>query len=121
MSCHSAAVRQGGLSLETRDDLLTGGKTGSAIVPGNSVDSLMMSLVMTGKMPKGGKALSADETATLRRWIEAGALKQGEQVVTRLVSEREVLAPVLGAKCFVCHGRREQRAGLDLRTRAYRC
>ena len=78
----------------------------------------MMSLVMTGKMPKGGKALSADETATLRRWIEAGALKQGEQVVTRLVSEREVLAPVLGAKCFVCHGRREQRAGLDLRTRA---
>ena len=117
-SCHSAQARQGGLSVETRDDLLTGGKTGAAIVPGNSVDSLLMSLVMTGKMPKGGKALSLDETATLRRWIEAGALKQGEQTVTRLVSEREVLAPVLGAKCFVCHGRREQRAGLDLRTRA---
>ena len=118
LSCHSARVKQGGLSLETRDDLLTGGKTGAAIMPGNAVDSLLMSLVMTGKMPMGGKALSADEVAMLRRWIEAGALKQGEQVVTRLVAEREVLGPVLGAKCLVCHGRREQRAGLDLRTRA---
>ena len=117
-SCHSARVKQGGLSVESRDDLLMGGKTGAAIVPGNAVDSLLMALVISGKMPKVGTPLSAEETAMLRRWIEAGALKQGEQVVTRPVAEREILAPVLGAKCFVCHGRREQRAGLDLRTRA---
>ncbi len=117
-SCHSAKVRQGGLSVESRDDLLAGGKTGAAIVPGNASDSLLLSVVMSGKMPKGGKPLSPEDTALLRRWIEAGALTLGEQVVTRLVSEREVLAPVLGAKCFVCHGRREQRAGLDLRTQS---
>jgi hypothetical protein len=117
-SCHGGKSKQGGLSVETRDDLLTGGKTGAAIVPGNAVDSLLMALVMSGKMPMGGKALDSSEVAALRRWIEAGALKQGEQVLTRPVAEREILAPVLGAKCFVCHGRREQRAGLDLRTRA---
>ena len=117
-SCHSAQARQGGLSVETRDDLLTGGRTGAAIVPGKPLDSLLLAVVMSGKMPKSGPPLGSGETAMLRRWIEAGALKQGEQVVTRFVREREVLAPVLGAKCFVCHGRREQRAGLDLRTRA---
>ena len=117
-SCHSAKSKQGGLSIETRDDLLVGGKTGSAVVPGNAVDSLMMALIMSGKMPLGGPTLSASETASLRRWIEGGALKSGELVLTRLVPEREILAPVLGAKCFVCHGRREQRGGLDLRTRA---
>ncbi|MBY0503115.1 MAG: DUF1553 domain-containing protein [Bryobacteraceae bacterium] len=116
--CHNARLKQGGLSVATRDDLLAGGQTGAAIVPGNAVDSLLLSLVMNGKMPKSGPPLRPEETARLRRWIEAGALTEGEQVVTRLVSEREILAPILGAKCFVCHGRREQRGGLDLRTRA---
>jgi mono/diheme cytochrome c family protein len=117
LSCHSAGIRQGGLSLETREDVLRGGKTGAAVVPGRPTDSLLLAFVMSGKMPMGGSRLNEVETDTLRRWIEAGALMEGEQEATKLVHEREVFASILGGKCFVCHGRRMQKAGLDLRTR----
>lgn len=117
-ACHSSKVKQAGLSLETRDDLLTGGKTGAAVVPGKAVDSILLGMVVSGKMPMGGKPLSLEETATIKTWIESGALKQGEQVLKRPIPAREVFASILGAKCFVCHGRREQQGGLDLRTRA---
>lgn len=118
LTCHSNKAKQAGLSVETRDDLLIGGKTGAAVVPGKPVDSILLGVLSTGRMPLGGKAFSAEETALIRNWIEAGALKEGEQVVSRPISEREIFASILGAKCFVCHGRREQKASLDLRTRA---
>jgi mono/diheme cytochrome c family protein len=117
LPCHGASVRQGGLSLETRDDVLRGGKTGAAAVPGKPANSLLLSLVISGKMPMGGARLSEAEIETLRRWIEAGAMKEGETEPAKLVSEREIFASILGAKCFVCHGRRTQKGGLDLRTR----
>jgi hypothetical protein len=118
ISCHSSKARQAGLSLESRDDLLTGGKTGAAVVPGSSVDSLLVAMVTSGKMPLGGNRLSGEEIAVIRNWIDTGALKAGEDVLTRPVAAREVITSVLGAKCLVCHGRRVQQAGLDLRTRA---
>jgi mono/diheme cytochrome c family protein len=117
LACHSAGTRQGGLSLETRDDVLRGGKTGAALVPGRPAESILLTLVNSGKMPMGGAKLGEQEIDLLRRWIDAGALKQGEREAARLVSEREVFSSILGAKCFVCHGRRAQQAGLDLRTR----
>ena len=115
ITCHNADTKIAGLSVETRDDLLTGGKTGAAIIPGNPADSLLVGMITTGKMPMSGPKLSPDEVATIRRWIEAGALKQGEDVIARRVAEREIFT-ILGAKCFVCHGRRTQEAGLDLRS-----
>src|SRR5262245_8154833 len=117
LACHSSGVRQGGLSLETRDDVLRGGKTGAAVVPGRPAESILLTLVSSGKMPMGGAKLAEPEIDMLRRWIDAGALKQGEKEGVRLVSEREVFSSILGAKCFACHGRRTQQAGLDLRTR----
>ncbi len=118
VSCHNSKTRRAGLSLETRDDLLAGGKTGAAVVPGKSVDSLLVAMVASGKMPLGGKPLTIEETSAIRNWIDSGALKTDEQVLTRPIRAREIFAPVLGAKCVVCHGRRVQQAGLDLRTRA---
>jgi len=107
--CHSAGVRSGGLSLESREDILRGGKSGAAIVPGKPVDSLLMSMVSGGRMPAGGAKLAPAEIDALRSWIEAETGKPP-------VSEGDVQA-ILGAKCWVCHGRREKTAGLDLRTR----
>ncbi|WP_051669964.1 PSD1 and planctomycete cytochrome C domain-containing protein [Bryobacter aggregatus] len=117
LACHNAKMKQAELSLETRDDLLTGGKTGAAVVPGKAVDSLLLAMVGSGKMPMGGKPLPPEEAAAIRNWIDSGALKQGEEILTRPVPARDVFASILGAKCFVCHGRREQQGGLDLRTR----
>lgn len=108
LPCHSDKVRNGGLSIETRDDILRGGKSSSAIVAGRPLDSLLLSLVSAGKMPMGGSRLSAAEIDALRHWIETETAKPP-------VAERDVQA-ILGAKCWVCHGRREKQAGLDLRT-----
>jgi mono/diheme cytochrome c family protein len=110
LPCHSAKVQSGGLSVETRDDLLRGGKSGSAIVAGRPIDSMLLSMVSTGKMPMGGERLPAAEIDALRRWIES-------ETALPAVAERDVQA-ILSAKCWVCHGRREKKAGLDLRTAA---
>src|SRR5205807_149791 len=45
LQCHSRGKLRGGLSLETRDNLLRGGETGPAAVVGKSADSLLIRLV----------------------------------------------------------------------------
>src|SRR3954452_6553786 len=54
LPCHGAKVRSGGLSLESPEDILRGGKSGAAIVSGRPVDSLLMGMISSGKMPAGG-------------------------------------------------------------------
>ena len=73
-SCHIERS-SGGLSLTSRDNLLKGGATGPAIVPGDAEKSLLLQAVhQTGslKMPKGGK-LSADQVQALTDWVRMGA------------------------------------------------
>jgi mono/diheme cytochrome c family protein len=110
LSCHSAKAPSGGLSLENVDDVMRGGKSGSAIVAGRPSDSLLLSMVAAGKMPMGGGRLTDSEIAAVRTWIEREDRKPP-------VAERDVTA-ILAAKCWVCHGRREKMGGLDLRTHA---
>jgi len=75
--CHSGAKPAGGLSLESRALALSGGISGPAIEPGNGAESLLIQKV-TGKkgatMPAGGEPLSAAQIATLRAWIDEGAV-----------------------------------------------
>ncbi len=118
LTCHSSSVRQGGLSLETREDVLRGGKSGAAAVAGKPSDSLLLAMVISGKMPMGGSRISDADIETIRHWIEGGALQDSAAEPPKVVYEREIFRSILGAKCFVCHGRREQKGGLDLRTRA---
>ncbi len=108
LSCHSSKARSGGLALETAEDALRGGKSGGAIVAGKPSDSLLLSMLTTGKMPMGGARLTESEITAVRTWIEREDRKPP-------VAERDVTA-ILAAKCWVCHGRREKMGGLDLRT-----
>lgn len=78
--CHSATTKQsGGLRLDDRDALLTGGKDGPAVIPGNPEESLLMQRVLEKddikrRMPKGeDDPLSPEEIADLRTWIKQGA------------------------------------------------
>lgn len=109
LPCHGASAKAGGLSLESQEDIMRGGKSGAAIVPGRPVDSLLLTMVASGKMPMGGKKLSEADQITLRTWIEQETSKPP-------IEERDVQA-VVSAKCWVCHGRTEKKAGLDLRSR----
>ena len=66
----------GGLRVDSREALLTGGDSGPAIVPGDTEKSLLIEAVRQRgdlKMPKGGR-LSDQEIADLEAWVKAGAV-----------------------------------------------
>ena len=80
LDCHSTATRSaGGLRLDDRDAVLTGGKSGPAIIPGKPDESLLIHRVLgddpaKARMPKGeDEPLSAKEIADLKAWIAQGA------------------------------------------------
>ncbi len=77
--CHSHAKNKskGGLLLDSRDAVLTGGDTGPAIVPGKPEASLLLKAVSyldpdLQMPPKDGKLSDAD-IAALSEWVKAGA------------------------------------------------
>lgn len=74
-ACHNDHTRTSGLSVLSRESLLTGGNRGSALVPGRASDSLLIRAGEQGgelKMPPMGK-LPGDAIAVLREWIDRGA------------------------------------------------
>jgi ankyrin repeat protein len=83
VACHSGKKPRGGLRIESRQAILQGGQSGAAaIVPGNSERSPLIACV-SGKVPesemppraaqKKYPALTADEIALLRAWVDHGA------------------------------------------------
>ena len=124
LHCHGNVQGQKGLDLTSRDSALKGGESGPSIFPGSPAKSLLIQKVSSGVMPPGSNKLSSADIETIRRWIEAGALKDGEEpgsakqnLQNRQVTEREVLVSILHVKCLVCHGKQVAEAGLDMRTR----
>ncbi len=77
--CHSAGAvakkkLKGGLLLDSRDGLLTGGESGPAVVPGKPDESLLIEALKYDslKMPPAGK-LPDELIANFSKWIEMGA------------------------------------------------
>ncbi|MCU1325938.1 MAG: cytochrome [Bryobacterales bacterium] len=72
-ACHSAANKSGGLALDTREAVLTGGKRGPAVkLDAAPQDSLLIQAVeQIGdvKMPMARPKLKPEEIAVLRDWI----------------------------------------------------
>jgi hypothetical protein len=83
-SCHSGEKPKGGYGLTTRDLALKGGQSGEpAIIPGHGERSALLRFVQDQvedlEMPPLSKrekfpALTKDETARLRAWIDQGAV-----------------------------------------------
>src|SRR5437867_2295173 len=74
-ACHTSS-QMGGLQLDSRENLLKGGKSGPAIVPGKPEQSLLIRAVNQTderlKMPLGGR-LKDQEIADLTAWVKIGA------------------------------------------------
>lgn len=75
--CHSgrSAKPKGGLRVDSRAALLSGGDTGPAIVPGDVRQSLLVDAINYGEtyqMPPKSR-LPAEEVATLTKWVAKGA------------------------------------------------
>jgi mono/diheme cytochrome c family protein len=84
VSCHDGTRKRSGLDLTTRASLLRGGADGPVVVPGNAAGSRLVAMVSGDRprMPRQGPRLSADEVASLRKWIDAGAPWPAEVVLT---------------------------------------
>ena len=77
-SCHKAeGTADGGLAVDSREGLLTGGDSGPALVPGDPAGSLLLSVLrheVDGlKMPKDSGKLDDTTLAEVSAWIAAGA------------------------------------------------
>jgi len=77
-ACHNAATTaEGGLAVDSREGLRTGGHSGPALVPGDPRGSLLVRVLrheVDGlKMPKDSGRLPAEVVADFERWIAAGA------------------------------------------------
>ena len=77
-ACHSADTKpSGGLRVDDRNGLLTGGNTGPAIVAGDPAKSLLLKRVTQKeekkRMPLEGKHLTDEQVAVLTTWIKDGA------------------------------------------------
>jgi WD40 repeat protein len=75
LRCHNAAKMEGGLLLESHEDLMRGGDTGSPVVAGKPDESPLILQVESRAKPKmpPKKDLPADAIAVLRAWVAAGA------------------------------------------------
>jgi hypothetical protein len=91
--CHSSASAQvqGGLLLDSRDGLLKGGKSGPALVPEESEQSLLIKALRYTeeglKMPPSGR-LPAETIADFELWVEKGAPDPRKPTAVASVSEK---------------------------------
>ncbi|MDP6684895.1 MAG: c-type cytochrome domain-containing protein [Candidatus Marinimicrobia bacterium] len=75
MGCHG---NSSGLNLSTYSNLMNGGNSGSAVIPGDGANSLIIQKLRgTGpgsQMPLGGNALDESLISLIETWINEGAL-----------------------------------------------
>lgn len=75
-ACHGDGSKLGEFQIDSREGILTGGKTHPVVQIGNGAGSYLIKLVsgdVPGKvMPPSGPRLTKQEIATLRAWIDQG-------------------------------------------------
>jgi len=79
LSCHSGDDPKGKLNLASRETAMAGGESGRSIEPKDLSNSLLWQYVESDEMPPK-KPLSAEEKATLKQWIEGGAVWGTEKI-----------------------------------------
>lgn len=102
VECHAAQEPEGDFVMETHDTVMKGGKSGAAITPGNSSDSLLVKFLegrsdRKGKnqfMPPGKRDhLPTKDIALIRAWIDAGAKPPTQAMASRKELKVPDIAP----------------------------
>ncbi len=74
LDCHGAEDQpQGGLDMRLVRSMIHGGDSGAAVVPGDTVASLLLTRIRDGEMPPSALKVKAEELAVLEAWVAAGA------------------------------------------------
>ena len=135
VKCHSAETAMGKLKLEWEAEILKGGVSGAAIVPGNSAGSLLVKRLLGAtdapRMPLGADPLPVEKVALIRAWIDQNdfatatgndsntangppqqpALSDSTQASPLFATQ---VRPILASRCYGCHGPNVQQNGLRL-------
>jgi len=96
---------------------MRGGKSGPAVKHGSSDTSLLIQKIVSKAMPPVDPKLTDKEIDLIRSWIDKGMI--GQANAADLITDHEIL-PIFLMRCVICHGKRKQEGGLDLRTQASR-
>jgi WD40 repeat protein len=129
LACHNATKAKADLILETPSDMIKGGDSGSALVPGDAEASFVYTVSAHTEEPtmppeknkSNAKKLTPDELAILKAWIDAGA--EGGAVIAAAPENWRALngpQPVYAAAVaedgrFAAAGRGQQIQVYDLR------
>ena len=96
LQCHNDQAKMSGLSLASREAAMLGGSRGSAVIPGQADESLLVSAVRRAgelKMPPVGP-LPADAVAALTAWVRQGAVWAAAQPRPRASADHWAFQPV---------------------------
>jgi uncharacterized protein DUF1553/uncharacterized protein DUF1549/cytochrome c len=129
LPCHQPGKVKGGLLLTSREDVLRGGTSGPAAVPGDSARSLLFTRLTETpddpRMPPPPREVSDAERLTLQAWIDQGMVWSKAAAAAAPppagAPPDPAFAPVHGlflSRCVRCHGPDRQEKGLRLDTRA---
>jgi mono/diheme cytochrome c family protein len=89
--CHNDKKQRGGLRVDSRAALMSGGDQGAVIVPGKPEDSLLLKAVRYEdelKMPPT-KKLTKEQIADLTQWVRMGAPWPSSQTAASAVRKQE--------------------------------
>jgi len=90
-ACHTN-TKSGGLRLDSRKDILAGGKSGPAVTPGDPDKSLLMSAIRHNgplRMPKGGTRLTDEQIENFTAWVKDGLYWPVETTVAKQYTDAE--------------------------------
>jgi uncharacterized membrane protein len=77
VKCHGPRKQKGRLRLDSRDAVLRGGKSGPAVLPGDSAHSILFRAITDPnpdtRMPQEAPPLPAEKIEEIRAWINEGA------------------------------------------------
>lgn len=78
--CHAGLNRKGEFRMQTRPEMLKGGKNGPALIPGDPDRSLLVQQLRPGSgakhpmPPPPQQTMPADDRLVIERWVKAGAI-----------------------------------------------
>jgi Planctomycete cytochrome C len=73
VKCHGGEKTQKSLVLKSYDDLMQGSEDGPVVEPGDPANSLLVQMIVQGKMPKNGPKLLPRQIQIITDWVQAGA------------------------------------------------
>ena len=102
-ACHGALKQEANLRLDTVASMSAGGENGTAIQPGNAINSLLLQRVTAHdesiRMPPEGEPLSPTQIESIKKWLNDGAKYPPDEQAERAPKEhwafRTPISPTL--------------------------